>query len=60
LGSKDSDKFTGIDWSPSELGSPIIEGTLAHIDCTVHSVHDGGEYTSGVEDAVRAVGQPQP
>src|SRR6202000_956387 len=42
LGSKEPDKFAGIDWHPSELGSPIIDGSLAHIDCTVASVHDGG------------------
>ena len=29
---------------PFELGSPVIDGTLAHIDCTVHSVHDGGDH----------------
>jgi len=44
FGSKEPDKFAGIDWSPSELGSPVIEDTLAHIDCTVHSVHDGGDH----------------
>ena len=44
FGSKEPDKFAGIDWSPSKLGSPVIEGTLAHIDCTVHSVHDGGDH----------------
>jgi 3-hydroxy-9,10-secoandrosta-1,3,5(10)-triene-9,17-dione monooxygenase reductase component len=44
FGSKELDKFAGIDWSPTELGSPAIHGTLAHIDCTVHSVHDGGDH----------------
>ena len=44
FGSKEPDKFAGVDWSPSPLGSPVIEGTLAHIDCTVHSVHDGGDH----------------
>jgi 3-hydroxy-9,10-secoandrosta-1,3,5(10)-triene-9,17-dione monooxygenase reductase component len=44
FGSKESDKFAGINWAPSKLGSPIIEGTLAHIDCTVHSVYDGGDH----------------
>ncbi|MBU9766847.1 flavin reductase [Mycobacterium sp. TNTM28] len=44
FGSKAPDKFAGIDWTASELGSPIIDGTLAHIDCTVHSVHDGGDH----------------
>lgn len=44
FGSREPDKFAGIDWTPSELGSPIIGGTLAHIDCTVDSVHDGGDH----------------
>jgi 3-hydroxy-9,10-secoandrosta-1,3,5(10)-triene-9,17-dione monooxygenase reductase component len=44
FGSKEPDKFAGIDWSPSLLGSPVIAGTLAHIDCTVASVHDGGDH----------------
>lgn len=44
FGSKESDKFAGIDWEPSLLGSPIIGGSLAHIDCTVHSVLDGGDH----------------
>jgi 3-hydroxy-9,10-secoandrosta-1,3,5(10)-triene-9,17-dione monooxygenase reductase component len=44
FGSKDPDKFAEIDWSPSQLGSPIIKGSLAHIDCTVNSVHDAGDH----------------
>jgi 3-hydroxy-9,10-secoandrosta-1,3,5(10)-triene-9,17-dione monooxygenase reductase component len=44
FGSREPDKFTGIDWTPSELGSPILSGALAHIDCTVSSVHDGGDH----------------
>ena len=44
FGSREPDKFAGVDWSPSELGSPILAGSLAHIDCTVDSVHDGGDH----------------
>ncbi|HEU4362983.1 MAG TPA: flavin reductase family protein [Mycobacterium sp.] len=44
FGSKDPDKFTGIDWSASPLGSPIIGGSLAYVDCSVASVHDGGDH----------------
>ena len=46
FGSKEPDKFAGIDWSPSKLGSPVIRDTLAHIECTVHSVQDGGDHLS--------------
>lgn len=44
FGSREPDKFAGIDWRPSPLGSPIIDRSLAHIDCTVESVHDGGDH----------------
>ncbi|MGH3561148.1 MAG: 3-hydroxy-9,10-secoandrosta-1,3,5(10)-triene-9,17-dione monooxygenase reductase subunit [Mycobacterium sp.] len=44
FGFKDSDKFAGIDWEISALGSPVIAGSLAHIDCTVTTVHDGGDH----------------
>jgi 3-hydroxy-9,10-secoandrosta-1,3,5(10)-triene-9,17-dione monooxygenase reductase component len=44
FGSKAPDKFSGIGWAPSKLGSPVINDTLAHIDCTVASVHDGGDH----------------
>ncbi|MFD4368965.1 3-hydroxy-9,10-secoandrosta-1,3,5(10)-triene-9,17-dione monooxygenase reductase subunit [Rhodococcus sp. NPDC058521] len=44
FGSREPDKFAGIDWTPSPLGSPIFDGSLAHIDCTVESVHDGGDH----------------
>ena len=41
---REPDKFAGVDWSPSGLGSPVLGGSLAHIDCTVASVHDGGDH----------------
>lgn len=44
FGSREPDKFAGMEWAPSTLGSPIIEGSLAHLDCSVHSVHDGGDH----------------
>ena len=57
FGSKAPDKFAGIDWRPSELGSPVIEGTLAHIDCTVHSVVDGGDHFV-VFGSVKSMSEP--
>lgn len=44
FGSREPDKFGGVAWHPSPLGSPVIEESLAHIDCTVHAVHDGGDH----------------
>ncbi len=44
FGSKEPDKFSGVDWNPGILGSPVLKGSLAHIECTVASVHDGGDH----------------
>ena len=44
FGSREPDKFAGIDWMASPLGSPILTGSLAHIDCSLESVHDGGDH----------------
>jgi len=44
FGSRDPDKFAGIHWTESPLGSPILTGSLAHIDCSLESVHDGGDH----------------
>ena len=45
MASKGTDKFAGIDFTPAAAtGSPVIDGTLAHLDCTVHAVHEGGDH----------------
>ena len=57
FGTREPDKFAGIDWSPSPLGSPILAGSLAYIDCTVASVHDGGDHLV-VFGAVHSLSEP--
>jgi len=42
--SKAADKFAEIGWRRSGNGSPLIEGVLAYIDCTIYAVHDGGDH----------------
>lgn len=43
--SKVEDKFEGETWDPAPVtGSPLITGGLQHIDCTLHSVLDGGDH----------------
>ena len=56
FGSREPDKFAGVGWRPSALGSPVLDGALAHIDCAVHSVHDGGDHLV-VFGAVRALSE---
>lgn len=44
--SKVEDKFEGETWVGAPVtGSPLIQGGLEHIDCTLHSVLDGGDHS---------------
>lgn len=40
-----ADKFAGVVHSPSGLGNPILEGSLAWVDCHLFAEHDGGDHT---------------
>lgn len=44
LASKDPDKFAAIAHRPSPLGSPVIDGAVAWIDCDLHSIGDAGDH----------------
>lgn len=41
---RDPDKFAGVAWSTRATGSPVIDGCLAWIDCTIEAVHEGGDH----------------
>jgi flavin reductase (DIM6/NTAB) family NADH-FMN oxidoreductase RutF len=39
------DKFSDVEWHPAPItGSPVIEGSLAWVDCEVELVHDAGDH----------------
>ena len=45
MASRGIDKFAEVKWTPSPgTGSPMLEGSLAHIDCTIHTVHEAGDH----------------
>lgn len=44
LASKRPDKFAQIDWSQSELGNPVIAGSIARIECTKESEYEAGDH----------------
>lgn len=44
FGRRGDDKFAEIDWSPSPLGSPVIDGSMAWIDCDIAEVVEGGDH----------------
>ena len=46
--SKEADKFAGLGWDRSPLGSPRIGGALAWVDCELHDVYDGGDHAIAV------------
>ena len=60
--SKEADKFAGLAWDRSPLGSPRLGGALGWIDCTMDAVHDSGDHeiaVGAVHDlAVAAEGHP--
>lgn len=38
------DRFEGVAWEQSDLGNPILEGTVAWIDCTIEKVVELGDH----------------
>jgi 3-hydroxy-9,10-secoandrosta-1,3,5(10)-triene-9,17-dione monooxygenase reductase component len=39
------DKFKGVEWHPAPTtGAPVIEGSLAWVDCHMELVHDAGDH----------------
>ena len=55
-------KFEGVDWRPAPAsGSPLIDGSLAWVDCRVELVHDAGDHEliiGKVLDLGRGEGSP--
>jgi 3-hydroxy-9,10-secoandrosta-1,3,5(10)-triene-9,17-dione monooxygenase reductase component len=43
-----ADKFAGVGFHLGESGAPVLDGTLAHIDCRIETVHDGGDHDIAV------------
>jgi len=46
--SKEPDKFVGVGWDRSPLGSPRLRGALAWIDCELDAVHQAGDHDIAV------------
>ncbi|MFQ5556993.1 MAG: flavin reductase family protein [Acidimicrobiales bacterium] len=57
-GSSD-DRFAGLAARTEATGAPVIEGSIAWIDCDTHAIHDGGDHEI-VVGLVRALGAGGP
>jgi flavin reductase (DIM6/NTAB) family NADH-FMN oxidoreductase RutF len=54
-------KFDGVDWTPGVTGSPLIEGSLATVECTLGAIYEGGDHelvTGHVVDMEIGKGSP--
>jgi flavin reductase (DIM6/NTAB) family NADH-FMN oxidoreductase RutF len=43
--SRGVDRFAGVDWWRSPGGCPVLDGSLAWIDCTVEAEYPAGDHT---------------
>jgi 3-hydroxy-9,10-secoandrosta-1,3,5(10)-triene-9,17-dione monooxygenase reductase component len=41
---KGTDKWTGIDWSQTAAGNPVIADTLMWLDCDIWAEHEAGDH----------------
>lgn len=53
--SKLEDKFAGVAWYPSKLGTPILEGVLGWLECTLVQVVDAGDHVIVIGQVEHAV-----
>jgi flavin reductase (DIM6/NTAB) family NADH-FMN oxidoreductase RutF len=38
------DKFDGVGWTPGVTGAPVLEGSLAVVECRLGEIFDGGDH----------------
>ncbi len=55
------EKFAGIAWRPGVLGTPVLDGTIGHVECRIRHVYEGGDHTilvGEIESAEARDGDP--
>ena len=55
---RSDDRFGPNDWSPGELGAPVLKESLAVFECKRHAVHEGGDHYILVGEVVKASFDP--
>jgi 3-hydroxy-9,10-secoandrosta-1,3,5(10)-triene-9,17-dione monooxygenase reductase component len=51
------DKFADTPWRPGALGNPLLDGAIAHVECDIAALHDGGDHVI-IVGRVRALEAP--
>jgi len=54
---KGIEKFEGLSWRPGELGVPLLNGAIGHIQCRVTSSYEGGDHTIFIGEIIAAAAQ---
>lgn len=44
VASRKTNKFEGIGWQKSAEGNPVLDGSVAWIDCKVDTIHEAGDH----------------
>jgi len=55
------DKFAQVAWSPGLRGDPLLHGAIAHLECELVHVHEGGDHfvlVGCVQRYARFAGEP--
>jgi flavin reductase (DIM6/NTAB) family NADH-FMN oxidoreductase RutF len=39
-----ADKFDGVGWKPGQSGSPVLDESIAWVDCELEAIHDAGDH----------------
>ncbi|MCV6546596.1 MAG: flavin reductase family protein [Cohaesibacter sp.] len=50
----DVDRFAGTDWQKGKLGSPVLSGVVASMDCKVEQMVEGGDHVIFIGRVVEA------
>lgn len=57
FGSRDGQRFDGLDWTTSSFGAPSLPDALLRVHCVLEDVHPGGDHDIAVG---RVLGLEQP
>ena len=52
--SPSENRFVGVDWYTGPSGSPLLEGVLAHLECSVVQKFEAGDHTVLIGEVRRA------